>query len=87
MQTLECGHDEARRRHRYAAAAAATGLGDAAAPLNAVNEVEILKPNAHRSPGCVTNALSFYLRVLALHLVRLVVELDGGEARVGGRAI
>jgi hypothetical protein len=55
--------------------------------LNAVKEVEMLKPNARRSPGCVTNALYFYLRVLALHLVRLVVELDGGEARVGGRAI
>ena len=49
---LERGHDEARRRRRYA-------------------------------------ALYFYLQVLALHLVRLVVELreDGGEARVGGRAI
>ena len=48
-----------------------------------------MTPNARRSPGYVTNALYFYLQVLALalHLVRLVVELreDGGEARVGGR--
>jgi hypothetical protein len=86
---LERGHDEARRRRRYAAAAAAAGLGDAAAPLSAVKEVEMLKPNARRSPGYVTNALYFNLRVLALHLVRLVVELreDGGEARVGGRPV
>ena len=86
---LERGHDEARRRRRYAAAAAAAGLGDAAAPLSAVKEVEMLKPNACRSPGYVTNALYFNLRVLALHLVRLVVELreDGGEARVGGRPV
>ena len=84
---LERGHDEARRRRRYAAAAAAAGLGDA--PLSAVKEVEMLKPNACRSPGYVTNALYFNLRVLALHLVRLVVELreDGGEARVGGRPV
>ena len=49
----------------------------------------MLKPNACRSPGYVTNALYFNLRVLALHLVRLVVELreDGGEARVGGRPV
>jgi hypothetical protein len=49
----------------------------------------MLTPNARRSPGYVTNVLYFYLQVLALHLVRLVVELreDGGEARVGGRAI
>ena len=72
---LERGHDEARGRRRYAAAAAAAGLGDAAAPLSAVEEVEMLKPNACRSPGYVTNALYFNLRVLALHLVRLVVEL------------
>ena len=86
---LERGHDEARRRRRYAAAAAAAGLGDAAAPLSAVKEVEMLKPNARWSPGYVTNALYFNLRVLALHLVRLVVELreDGGEARVGGRPV
>ena len=90
---LERGHDEARRRRRYAAAAyaaaaAAAGLGDA--PLSAVKEVEMLKPNARRSPGYVTNAVYFNLRVLALHLVRLVVELreDGGEApRVGGRPV
>jgi hypothetical protein len=89
---LERGHDEARRRRRYAAAAyaaaaAAAGLGDA--PLSAVKEVEMLKPNARRSPGYVTNALYFNLRVLALHLVRLVVELreDGGEASVGGRPV
>ena len=46
-----------------------------------------MTPNARRSPGYVTNALYFYLQVLALHLVRLVVELreGGGEARVGGR--
>ena len=68
---------------------AAAGLGDAAAPLSAAKEVEMLKPNARRSPGYVTNALYFNLRVLALHLVRLVVELreDGGEARVGGRPV
>ena len=65
------------------------GSGDAAAPLSAVKEVEMLQPNARRSPGYVTNALYFNLRVLALHLVRLVVELreDGGEARVGGRPV
>jgi len=47
----------------------------------------MLTPNARRSPGYVTNVLYFYLQVLALHLVRLVVELreDGGEARAGGR--
>ena len=57
--------------------------------MSAVKEVEMLKPNACRSPGYVTNALYFNLRVLALHLVRLVVELreDGGEARVGGRPV
>ena len=49
----------------------------------------MLQPNARRSPGYVPNALYFNLRVLALHLVRLVVELreDGGEARVGGRPV
>ena len=43
----------------------------------------MLTPNARRSPGYVTNVLYFYLQVLALHLVRLVVELreDGGERR------
>ena len=62
---------------------AAAGLGDVAAPLSAVKGVEMLKPNARRSPGYVTNALYFNIRVLALHLVSLVVELreDGGEAR------
>ena len=37
-----------------------SSLTAAAAPLSAVKEVEMLKPNARRSPGYVTNALSKY---------------------------